>query len=92
MATFNIDVTGSPDFGSEELRKFLHSMAGCPAPRVSNNIDNVKYVFNITSKAVFLGSRYIGQGELKGNTLFVTQYISINSHPNNFSATPINLN
>ena len=59
-------------------------------PRESNNFDKLKYVFNVTSRGVFLGSRYIGQGVLNGTTLFVHQYTPINAR--NFLATPINPN
>lgn len=38
---------------------------------------NQKYVFNTISKAVFLGAKYIGQGELKGNILIVNVFHNI---------------
>ena len=71
----------SPD-DFERLRK------SNSCPRESNNFDKLKYVFNVASKAVFLGSRYIGQGELKNNTLFVHQFPPITA--SHFSQTHLN--
>jgi hypothetical protein len=48
-------------------------------PRESSTFEKQKYVFNLTSKAVFLGSRYVGQGVLTDSTLFVTQYRPISA-------------
>lgn len=48
-------------------------------PRESSTFEKQKYVFNLTSKAVFLGSKYIGQGVLTDSTLFVTQYQPISA-------------
>lgn len=35
---------------------------------------NQKYLFNVSNNSVFFKGKYIGQGVLKENTLYVTQY------------------
>ncbi len=77
-ANYGPDGPDGPDDAS--WIKYIKSLIlNAGPPRESSTFEKQKYVFNLTSKAVFLGSRYIGQGVLTDSTLFVTQYRPISA-------------
>ena len=70
----------------DEWRKMMSelSFSHLPPPHRSNQ----KYLFNQSSGCVFLGNKYIGQGQIAGTSLMVTQYKPISA--NKFIITHLN--